>query len=145
MRARRLGRDAGDAFELLLGRLEHPLGRAEVLEQRAAPGRADTFDLVEHRLARRRVAALPVERDREAVRLVADPLQQLQPGRVIRQQDRLRPAGNEDLLDPLGERDHRHPRQVELAHRGQRRRELALAAVDHDEVRRRGERLVVVG
>ena len=82
------------------------------------------------------------KRDREAVRLVADPLQELQAGGVLRQHDRLRPARDEDLLDPLRERDHRDARQVVALHRRERRRELALAAVDHDEVRRRAERLV---
>ena len=86
-------------------RLEHPLGRAEVPQQRAAARRADALELVEHRLARRRVAPLAVEGDREAVRLVADPLQELQPRRVLREQDRLGAARDEDLLDPLGERD----------------------------------------
>ena len=49
-----------------------------MLQQRAAPRRPDAFELVEHRLARRGVAALPVERDREAMRLVTNALQQLQ-------------------------------------------------------------------
>ena len=113
-------------------------------QQRAPPGRADAVELVEHRLARGGVAALAVEGDREPVRLVAQPLQQLQPGRVVGQQHRGRPAGQEHLLDPLRERDHRDARQVVGLHRGERRRELALAAVDHDEVRRRRERLVVL-
>ena len=61
-----------------------------------------------------------------------------------REDDRLRASRHEDLLLPLRERDHRDARQVERLHRGERRRELALAAVDHDEVRRRRERLVVL-
>ena len=43
-------------------------------------------------------------------------------------------ARDEDLLHPLRERDHRDARQVVRLHRRERRRELALAAVD----RRRG-------
>ena len=51
-----------------------------MLEERAAAYRADALELVEHRLARRRVAPRAMERDREPVGLVADPLQQLQAG-----------------------------------------------------------------
>ena len=61
-----------------------PLGRAEVAQQRAPPRRADALELVEHRLARPRVAPLAVEADGEAVRLVADALQELQARRVLR-------------------------------------------------------------
>ena len=66
------------------------------------------------------------------------------PGEWRVEHDRVGAAGHEDLLVALGERDHRHARQVEGLHRRERRRQLALAAVDHDEVRRRGERLVVL-
>ena len=81
-RARGLRRHARDAFELLLARREQPLDRAEVPQQRAPPRRPDAGEVVEDRLASRALAALPVEAEREAVRLVADPLQQLEPGRV---------------------------------------------------------------
>ena len=85
-----------------------------------------------------------MEADGEAVRLVADPLQELEPRVVPREDDGPRPPRHEHLLLPLRERDHGHARQVERLHRGDRRCELALAAVDHDEVRRRRERLVVL-
>ena len=48
------------------------------MEQRAAPRRADALQRVEDRLPRPRAAALAVEPEREAVRLVADPLQELE-------------------------------------------------------------------
>ena len=108
--ARRLGRYARDAFKLLFGRLQHPLGRPEVLQQRPAARRPDALDLVEHRLACGRIAALPVEGHGEAMRLVADALQQLQAWRMVGQQDRLGTSRNEDLLDSLGERDDRDAR-----------------------------------
>ena len=53
-----------------------------------------------------------------------------------------RPARN--LLDPLRERDHRDTRQLVGLHRGERGRQLTFAAVDHNEVRRRREPLVVL-
>ena len=64
-----------------------------------------------------RVAALAVEAEREAVRLVADPLQQLEPGRVRSSTIGSGRPGHEDLLLALGERDHRDARQVVRLHR----------------------------
>ena len=75
---------------------------------------------------------------------ICDPLQELQARRVIREQDRLGAPGDEDLLDALRERDHGDARQIELVHRGECRRQLTLAAVDHDDVRQRGEARVVL-
>src|SRR5581483_9033801 len=68
-----LSRDAGHALQLLRRGLEEPLRRAEVPEQRAAAHGADPLQLVEDRAERPRLASLPVEAEREAVRLIADP------------------------------------------------------------------------
>ena len=54
--ARRLGRDARHALELLRGSGEHLVDRAEVLEQRPAPCRAYAFEVVEDRREPARVA-----------------------------------------------------------------------------------------
>ena len=59
--ARRLRRQPGDALELLLCRLEEPLGRAEVAQDRPPARGADPLERVEDRLERARVAALAVE------------------------------------------------------------------------------------
>src|SRR5206468_3357500 len=126
-RARRLRGHARDALELLLRRREHLLDRAEVLQERPPPRRADALELVEERAEASRLAALAVEADGEAVRLVAQPLQELQPRRVAREHDRVGPAGHVDLLDPLGERDHRDAGQVVRLHGRQGGGELALA------------------
>src|SRR4051794_35361970 len=85
--------DPGHAFQFLLRRGQKPLGGAEVAEERPAPRGPDSLERVEDRLARLRVAPLAVEADREPVGLVADALQELQPGGVVPQQDRLRPPG----------------------------------------------------
>src|SRR4029078_4549457 len=85
-----------------------------------------------------------VEAEREAVRLVADPLQELKAGRGRVEHDRAGAPGYEDLLLPLRERDPRPAREVVGLHRGERRRELTLAAVDDDEVGDRGKALVVL-
>ena len=58
--------------------------------------------------------------------------------------DRIGPAWNEDLLDPLGERDDSDARQIKRLHGRERSRELPLPTVDDDEIRRGGERLVVL-
>ena len=79
------------------------------------------------------------------MRLVADPLEQLEAARVAGKHDGVDAAGHEDLLLALRERDDRHARQIELLHRRERRSELALPAVDDDEVRLRREALVPLG
>ena len=60
------------------------LRRAEVPQQRAPPRRPDAPSSSKIDSNEPRVAALAVEAEREAVRLVADPLQQLEAGRVAR-------------------------------------------------------------
>src|SRR6266487_2499617 len=142
-RAGRLRGHPGSTLQLLLRRRQHALGRPEMTQQRPAARRADALERVEDRLARPRVPALTVEADREAVGFVADPLQELEPGRVRIEPDRIGPPRQEDLLDPLRQRDHCHSGQVEALHRGQRGRELTLPAVDHDQVRHCREALVV--
>ena len=61
---------------------QEPVGRAEVLEQRALADRADAAQPVEDRGRHRLAAAPAMEVEREAMRLVADPLQQPQGLRV---------------------------------------------------------------
>ena len=87
----------------------------------------------------------PVVGDREAVRLVAHALQELERRRVVGQDDRLRDARDEDLLDPLGQRHDRHAAREEPLQRLDPGAELALAAVDHDEARQCCERFVALG
>ena len=69
-----------------------------------------------------------MELDREAVRLVADALEELELGRVVWQHDRLTAARNEHLLDALRERDDRDAPVAEaLRGRILQRREVAVA------------------
>ncbi|CAB4864997.1 unannotated protein [freshwater metagenome] len=83
--------------------------------------------------------------DREAVRLVAHLLQQLESGGLVRKQHRRAATGEENLLDALGERGHGDPALAEILEHLQAGRELTAAAIDHDQARQRGERLVVGG
>ena len=55
--------------------------------ERAPPGRPDALEAFEDRLARARAAPLPVEAEREAVGLVPQPLEQLEPRRVAVEPD----------------------------------------------------------
>src|SRR2546430_7475139 len=89
-RARGPGREARPPLQLFLGRRDEPLGGAEVSQDRAASGRSDALQRVEDRLERTRVAAAAVVPDREPVRLVPDPLQELQPGVMGVEPDRIR-------------------------------------------------------
>src|SRR3954451_7620650 len=143
--ARRLARQPGHDLELLARRGQDGLRRAEVRHQRALARRADPRQVVEDRRRHRAVAARAVMGDGEAVGLVAHALQQLQLGLVVRDPDRLAPAGYEHLLDALGQGDHGHPAPAEALERAQARRELPRAAVDDDQVGQRGERLVALG
>src|SRR5262245_31096385 len=93
-----LGGDAGNALQFLGGRLEQPLRGAEVLDQRSLSSRADAGQCVEDRLAGLRVSAATVESEGEAVRLVADTLQELEARRVTLEDDGLGTARDEDLL-----------------------------------------------
>ena len=81
-------RQAGHRLELLPGGGEEPLRGAEVLEQGALAGRADSFQRVEDGAGHRPVAPPAVVFDREAVGLIADPLQELVALAAPRQLDR---------------------------------------------------------
>src|SRR5258708_10212660 len=70
--------DAGDLFEVLQPGPRHRLAGAEMHEQSLLPPRADPRDLVERRGGDCGTAARPMAADREAVRLVAQPLQKVE-------------------------------------------------------------------
>ena len=124
-RARRPGTPRASRSALRIARL------------RAGP---DAGQLVEHRGGHRAVAPAAVMGDREAVRLVAHALQQLELRRVVAEEERLGIPRPEHLLDPLGQRDDRDAALAEALQHAQPGRELPWAAVDHDEVRQGRER-----
>ena len=102
-------------------------------------------DVVEHRLRHLLAAQLAVVRDREAVRLVAHLLQQVQRLGIARDAHRLA-AGpgrytSSNRLARLRDADVFEPELLEHAHRDA---ELALAAVDQQQVRRVREALARV-
>ena len=106
------------------------------------PGRSSRIDS-RHRL----VAADPVVGDREAVRLVAHALEQLQLGRVVRRaRSASRAPGTKTSSIRLASETTATPRSRKPRSGSSPADELALAAVDHDQVRaareatRRGRR-----
>ena len=101
--------------------------------------------LVEDRGGHRAVATDPVVGDREPVRLVADPLEQLQLGRVVRERAAApRAPGMNTSSIRFASEITTTPRSRNPCERAQPGRQLALAAVDHDQVRERREARVVV-
>src|SRR4029079_12922808 len=77
-----------------------------------------------------------MERNREAVRLVADALQKQQGRRVARQGNRVALAALEDQLLLLGQPDGHEIRQAQRLERLVGGLELSLAAVDDDQIRK---------
>src|ERR1700709_199307 len=68
---------AGHRLELLAGGVDKPLRRRGMVQQGALGDRAHPLQLVEHGAGHRPVATASVVVDREAMGLVADPLQEL--------------------------------------------------------------------
>ncbi len=96
---------ADHARELLARGAADARDAAERGQQRLAPPRADPGDLVELRPQIARRALLPMERHREAVRLVADPLDQQQRRALGCQRDRILAIAREEQLLLLGDAD----------------------------------------
>src|SRR4051794_9891189 len=88
-RGRRPGADPGHLGDVLDLGLAQPLERAEVLEQGLATDLAEAGYVVEDALDHRLGASGPVVGDREPVRLVADPLEQVEALRRPGQDDRV--------------------------------------------------------
>src|SRR4029450_11572711 len=143
-RARGLRRHTGHPLELLLRRFEEAFRRAEVPDKRTPPRRPYARQRVEDRLLRLRIPPLPVETEGEPMRFVPNTLEKLQTKRVALEANWVGPVRNEDFLLSLRQRDPCDSREVVGLHRLNRSGQLSLAPVDHDEVGRRGEPLVVL-
>src|SRR5690606_8437119 len=95
------------------------LRRAEVMQQGPLARRPDTHDLVERIAADVALALGPVGADGEAVRLVAQALDEME-RRIARRQAEGLAAGDDEGLAPgiavrpLGDADERHVRDAEL-------------------------------
>src|SRR5690606_21058028 len=106
----------------------------EALDETVPLGGADSGNVQQLRRERALRAALAAVANAEPVRLVTRALKEPQRRAPPGQTQRLGAPGKEDLLVPLGEADHRQVGEPHLRRRGERGVELALPAVDHDEV-----------
>src|ERR1019366_1760416 len=131
--------DARQPRDLLGRRLAWRADGAEVPKQRRPPGTAQARHSVELADRERRAALFPVVGDCEPVRLVPHPLQQVQALAATRQDDRAVLARQPDFLQPLGQSADRDIDDAQLLQRLHCRADLAMAAVDHEQVRRVGE------
>src|SRR5262249_51560012 len=104
-------------------------------QQGALARRADAGNLLQAGLAQVALAPGAVRADREAVRLVAQALQEIQHRITRRQPNRFAPRNEEGLpagipVRPLGDRDERDVAHAKLVEGRARGTELTQAAVD---------------
>ena len=138
-------RDAGERGDFLRGGGLDAGDAAEFFQQALFLGGRDAGAFVEQALAHAAAVEQFVVAVGEAVGLVADALEQLERAAVVRQADRLASAGNEDFLMLLGEADDRQVVQAERAQFLHSHAELALAAIDDDEIRQDDFRAALAG
>src|SRR5215217_5183418 len=137
--ARRRGVHACRLDEVLVGGALDRLDGAEMVQEGALAVRADARDLVERTLRHLALALRPMRPDREAVRLVAQALHEIE-RRIARRQLQRRLSGQKESLAagvavaPLGDADEGHIVDADLRQRFARGLELPLAAVDEHEV-----------
>src|SRR5260370_31352424 len=147
--SRKLEVDALHQRKLLDRRLADSAQAPEIAQQCPPPDRPYSFDIVEHGPQPRAATEFAIIGDREAMRLVANPHEQKQCGRVSRQDDRVLAIRQENTLFGLHHRTFtrivEHVRlgdqnnvnlieQLVLLQNFDRDIELALAAVDYPEV-----------
>src|SRR5713101_1160744 len=147
--SRKLEIDALYRCKLLDRRLADSSQASEIAQQCTPPHRPDSFDIVEHGPQPRAATEFAIIGDREAMRLVANPHEQKQCGRVSRQDDRVLAIRQENTLFGLHHRtftrivehvllgDRNNVNLIEqlvLLQNFDRDIELALAAVDYPEV-----------
>ena len=142
---RRLLVDAGRVLEVCQPRRLYAAGRAEMVQQRAFAGRADTGHFVELAADQRLAPASAMGGDGEPVRLVPYALQVVQHRVARRQLERVAPIHVEPLapgvaVGTLGDGHDRDLVQPELGHDAANGRQLPGAAVDQQQVRDGGRR-----
>src|SRR5438876_3700142 len=126
--------DAADRGELRNWRLAQPPDAPESSKQCPLLGRADALNVVEDAADGTLGANVLVVGHREPVRLVTDALHEVEPLRCPRQDDRVGPRGNEQLLALLRERRDRDLQKARVGEGSLARRELPLAAVEDHKI-----------
>src|SRR5690606_27839648 len=128
--------EARDFSYFLHTRLAQLPHRSEVLEQRFPPSLPQPRNGIQCGALHALGALGPVVGDGEAVRLVADPLQQVERFARARQDHRVRIGGQPDLFQALGQCGHRDIGDAELGERVRGRVGLRRTAVDEQQVGR---------
>src|SRR5438094_2574219 len=126
--------DAGDRGEVRNWRLAHPPDAPESSKQCPLLGRSDALNVVEDAADGTLGAHVLVVGDREPVRLVADALHEIEPLRRPREDYRVGPRGNKELLALLRECGDRDLQEARVGERGLAGRELPFPAVEDDEI-----------
>ena len=94
----RLVADAGRGLQIRQARHLHPARRPEMVQQRPLPSRPNPLDLIQLTLPDGLRPPRPVRRDRKAVRLIPQPLQEIQHRITRRKLERRHPIGMQPLL-----------------------------------------------
>src|SRR2546427_2122366 len=137
---RELATDPLDLRQVLDARAHDALQAAEPREQLLAAFGADPGNALQRRSGAPLGASRPVPGDGEAMRLVANPLDQVQSGVIGRK--RQRTLADPQLFEPrlplraLGNAHQQEVGETDLCERFARRAHLSLAAVDEDQIRR---------
>ena len=110
---------------------------AKLRQQRFSPARADAGHIVELRAKVAKRSRLAVKRDRKAMRLVANALDQQQRRIVRRERDRVLAIAREQQLFLLRDPDRDQVGQSQRLERRVGGGELSFAAVDQNQIRKR--------
>src|SRR5215510_2912124 len=138
-----LGAHAGNFSEIGRGSALNRLERPEVLQEGALAGRPDAWDFLQAGLAQVLLAAGAMRADRKPMRLVAQPLDEIE-HRVARLEHERVTSGDMKCFPsgvavrPLGHAHERYISEAKCHERLGRGGELATAAVDDHEIGPRG-------
>jgi hypothetical protein len=128
---------SNDANELLAGGAAHAGKAPKRHEERLPSARADSGDTVELRSQIAFASRMAVKRDREPVRLVSSPTDQEKRRTILGQSNGVCAIARKEQFLFFGQpRRHETP-QTQLFESRIRSRELSLAAVDQDQIRKR--------
>src|SRR6185369_16847814 len=137
--ARRLGAYTGNFGEVPRGGTLDRFQCAKVLQERALAGRANAGNLLQPGLTQVFLAAGPVRPDGEAVRLITQPLDEVEHRITRLEHERLAPRHMEGLppgitVGPLGNTHEGYVSKTKRSERFLRSGELAAPAIDNHEI-----------
>src|ERR1700757_3197364 len=131
--------DTRNCGDLVDGGLLEAGYRSEMGYQRLAAMLSQSWHRIQRRGGHSLGSLAAMVGDGEAMRLVTDPLQQVEPLAVARHDDRIRLGRDPYLFQPLGQADHRDVADTQFFERGAGGVDLRRTAVDDIQVGRVGE------